>query len=266
MFIFKGSKKPSDFALENLFYSDIFGQLKSSEFLVERSGLKKNLVMYVLSGTLHVEQNGHHILKKDDAILLRLSSYHKYYTDETDICEILWIDFFGDHCEDLLMMIERESPLPVTFKEARVADLIRRCFNIYDLPDHRRELLMSEAIYSILITIAGAVKKSVVPDFINNASAYVDRNIFENIDLDAFSGYFNYSPYHFCRIFNKHFGTTPMRYIRQKKIEMSLILLSHTNDPISEIASMLGFTDQSHFNRTFRYFQGISPLEFRKKI
>jgi AraC-like DNA-binding protein len=266
MYIFKGTKKPSPFALENLFYSDIFGQLKSSDFLVERKGLKKNLVMYVLSGTLHVEQNGHHILKKDDAILLRLSQYHKYYTDETDICEILWIDFFGNHCEDMLMMIEKDSLLPVIFKETRVADLIRKCFKINDLQDHKRELLISEAIYSILITIAGTVKKNAVPDFINNASAYVDRNIFGNIDLDTFSEYFNYSSYHFCRIFNKHFGTTPMRYIRQKKVEMSELLLSHTNTPISEIAARLGFTDQSHFNKTFKQFHSISPHEFRKRI
>jgi AraC-like DNA-binding protein len=266
MYIFKGTKKPSLFALENLFYSDIFGQLKSSDFLIERKGLKKNLVMYVLSGTLHVEQNGHHILKKDEAILLRLSQDHKYYTDETDICEILWIDFFGNHCEDLLMMIERDTPLPVIFKETRIADLIRKCFKINDLQDHKRELLISEAIYSILMTIAGVVKKTVAPDFINNVSAYADRNIFENIDLNTFSEYFNYSPYHFCRIFNKFFGTTPMRYIRQKKVEMSLLLLSHTNTPISEIAARLGFTDQSHFNKTFKHFQGVSPLEFRKTI
>lgn len=60
-------------------------------------------------------------------------------------------------------------------------------------------------------------------------------------------------------------GVTFRDLIRQTQEEGSKLLLKQTNRTISEIAFENGFSEQSAFNRAFKRWTGISPLEFRKK-
>ena len=47
-----------------------------------------------------------------------------------------------------------------------------------------------------------------------------------------------------------------------KMVESRLL---HTDMRINEIVEELGFTDESHLNRLFRKYKGVSPTEFRKQ-
>lgn len=61
---------------------------------------------------------------------------------------------------------------------------------------------------------------------------------------------------------NKHFM---QQYILNYKMKMVESRLLHTDMRINEIVEELGFTDESHLNRLFRKYKGISPTEFRKQ-
>ena len=50
---------------------------------------------------------------------------------------------------------------------------------------------------------------------------------------------------------------------KMKKVEIRLL---HTDIRINEIVEELGFTDESHLNRLFRKYKGVSPTEFRKRL
>lgn len=272
MDFFRAFRAPSKFAQEYLFFTDGLGHLKSKDFLIDRVGFNNNLVMYVLSGKLHVEQNGHFILSKNEGIVLRLMDRHKYYTDEADTCEVLWIHFNGRQAEYFLKLIEQSHTMPAIFKESHVAELIRRCFTIYNANNSEREFLVSQIIYSILLSIVHYVcMENTLPginpreEFMNRAISYIDNNIYNKITLGEFAKEFNISSYHFCRTFEKYFQMTPMRYVLMKKIEISKYLLTYTHETISGIASSLSFVDQSHFTRTFKRFQNQTPLSFRKE-
>ncbi len=269
---FRVFKSPSVFAQECLFFTDGLGHLKSKDFMIDREGFNNNLIMFVLSGKLHVEQNGHHILKKGEGILLRLMDKHKYYTDESDICEILWMHFNGRQADFFLNLIKQTDTMPVLFVENRVENLIRACFSYFQENTSEREFLVSQAIYQIILIILYTVsngKNILVQDihteFMNKAINYVDENIYNKIKLENFAKQFSVSSFHFCRIFNKYFGKSPMNYILQKKIEISKYMLDYTHEPISSIASSLNFTDQSHFSKSFKNFEKESPLAYRKR-
>jgi len=47
--------------------------------------------------------------------------------------------------------------------------------------------------------------------------------------------------------------------------EISKKLLTKTERSIAEIAFESGFSEQSAFNRAFKRWTGLSPLEFRKQ-
>lgn len=273
MDFFRGFKDPSKFAQEYLYYTDALGHLKSEDFLIDRVGFNDNLVMYVLSGKLHVEQNGHFILKENEGVIMRLMDRHKYYTDAADICEILWIHLNGRQVEGFLRVIEQKHMMPAIFHEKRVGELIRKCFMLFQDNGSEREFRLSEAIYSIILTILHSICKDDVfiksdehSEFINKAISYVEGNIYDKITLQDFAGQFNFSQYHFSRVFERHFSMTPMKYVLKEKIKHSTYLLAYTHESISSIAGRLGFVDQSHFTKTFRAFINQSPLSFRKGL
>lgn len=272
MDFFRGFRSPSKFAQEFLFFTDGLGHLKSEDFHIDRVGFNNNLVMYVLSGKLHVEQNGHFILTRGEGIIMRLMDKHRYYTDAEDTCEILWLHFSGRQSEFFLKLIEQTHTMPAIFRENRIAELIRHCFTVYNANNSEREFLISQTIYSVILSIIHSLVKentllAVNPreDFRNRATDYIDSHIYDRITLSDFAKHFSISPYHFCRVFEKHFHMTPMRFVLMKKIEISKYMLTYTNETIATIAGSLGFTDQSHFTRTFKSFEGQSPMTYRRK-
>ena len=69
---------------------------------------------------------------------------------------------------------------------------------------------------------------------------------------------------HFCRFFKSMTGVSVVRYINDLRVERAAVLLSGTQDPVSQIAAAVGFEDVNYFARIFRALRGQSPTEYRK--
>lgn len=269
MDIVRAYKTPSAFAREFLFFSDGMGHQKTGDFYLDRANFKNNLIMFVVEGTLYVEQNGKRVLKKGDGIIMRLTEHHIYYSDPVDVCELLWLHFAGKECEPFLQLIEKTCGLPAVFRLPDIEDMIRGCFPIINSGNPREEILLSKAIYAALLDITHYLcDESNDPDpqtqFRDRAELYINQHIYDDITLAGLAAHFNLSTYHFCRLFRRYFEATPMQYVLAKKIEMSKYLLYYTDQSMAAIANSLGFTDQSHFSKTFRKLEGMSPTTFRK--
>lgn len=66
------------------------------------------------------------------------------------------------------------------------------------------------------------------------------------------------------RCFHTAIGTSPIRYLKQYRIQQAARMLLQTNAKISEIAEQCGFQDMSYFTRAFREQTGTVPSEYRK--
>ncbi|MDD2971232.1 MAG: AraC family transcriptional regulator [Lachnospiraceae bacterium] len=66
------------------------------------------------------------------------------------------------------------------------------------------------------------------------------------------------------RCFRDSVGISPIKYVKQFRIQNAADLLVHTDRPINDIAEQCGFQDMSYFTRSFREAKGITPTEFRK--
>lgn len=75
----------------------------------------------------------------------------------------------------------------------------------------------------------------------------------------------NLSPTHFSRAFAATVGTPPHRWLVQRRTYRACDLLRLTNLSISEVSSLCGFADQSHFTRVFKKIIGTSPGVWRRK-
>ncbi|MCK5735095.1 MAG: helix-turn-helix transcriptional regulator, partial [Spirochaetaceae bacterium] len=71
-------------------------------------------------------------------------------------------------------------------------------------------------------------------------------------------------PTYFSRLFKEEAGQSFKIYLNNLRIDEAKNLLSETTLPLIEIASRVGFEDQSYFSRVFRNVVGISPGRFRR--
>jgi len=91
---------------------------------------------------------------------------------------------------------------------------------------------------------------------------YIERHLGDEISLSAIARVAGMSRFHFARLFRASMGQSPMAYLLRQRIERAKGLLRAGELPICEIAMLLGFSDQSHFSRTFRKLTGTTPKKF----
>jgi len=76
----------------------------------------------------------------------------------------------------------------------------------------------------------------------------------------------NVHPVYLARVFRKFNDQTIGEYILNLRIRYAQGLLVNQEIPLVEIAISSGFSDQSHFTRTFKRFVGTTPGVFRKNL
>lgn len=101
------------------------------------------------------------------------------------------------------------------------------------------------------------------PNLLSQIKQYIDIHYSENLTLEELSETFFISPTHLSHIFSRKYGYSLKQYIMRRRIGEAQNLLMYTQTRITDIAICLGFGDQSHFNKIFTKYTGITPTEFR---
>jgi AraC family transcriptional regulator len=94
---------------------------------------------------------------------------------------------------------------------------------------------------------------------------FIVEHLAEDLSLSVIANQAGMSRYHFTRLFKQSTGLSPYQYVIQCRIEHAKILLCRGKMKISEVASLVGFADQSQFTRHFKRLLGITPKQLRKQ-
>jgi AraC family transcriptional regulator len=106
--------------------------------------------------------------------------------------------------------------------------------------------------------IAGTLPQYKLKQIINYIYAYLDRNL----SIKELASVVQMSPHYFSQLFKATTGITPYQYIIRCRVEQAKELLQQDRLSIAEIATMVGFADQSHLHRYFKRLMGITPKTF----
>jgi len=91
----------------------------------------------------------------------------------------------------------------------------------------------------------------------------IDTNL--TLGLKEISQSLRVHPSYLSREFSKYFDNLSFgEYIRKLRIEKAMELLKKSEYKLSAISYLTGFSDQSHFNRVFKSFTGMTPLEYKR--
>ncbi len=101
---------------------------------------------------------------------------------------------------------------------------------------------------------------------LRRAIDFIHAGLGNNVSLSGISASVDMSPYHFCRLFKQSTGLSPVQYVRRERIRRAQQLIAERRLSLVEIADELGFSDQSHFTRTFRSVLGMTPSQYSAGI
>ena len=104
------------------------------------------------------------------------------------------------------------------------------------------------------------------PRWLEQARELLHAEFFECPTLGKIAESVGVHPVHLSAAFRKHYQCTPGEYLRRLRIEFACHKLSTSDDPLSMIAAAAGFSDQSHFSKTFKLMTGMTPIRYKRLI
>ena len=121
--------------------------------------------------------------------------------------------------------------------------------------------------------IEGLVKKVmenpnrqvVLSDTLKKIVDYVNKNLSdEDMRLTLLAENMNMNPNYISQLFKKELGCGYHAYLNQVRVEKAKKYLRQTNEPISVVAELVGFSDYRIFTKIFKGIVGVTPSQFRK--
>ncbi|MBI9094021.1 MAG: helix-turn-helix domain-containing protein [Sphaerochaeta sp.] len=100
---------------------------------------------------------------------------------------------------------------------------------------------------------------------IAKALRYIHANYSGHLSLEEAAHSAQLSPNYFSSLFNTRMGVSFSSYVNKVRIEHAQRLLLDTSFPIIEIASLVGFEEQSYFSKVFKEKTNLSPGKYRKQ-
>ncbi len=95
---------------------------------------------------------------------------------------------------------------------------------------------------------------------------YMQSNLGADLHLTELAANVEMSRWHFSRMFKQSTGLSPHQYLMRERIEAAKRLLAKPLRNLQNIATELGFSDESHLITVFRRFTGLTPKQYIKKI
>jgi len=121
----------------------------------------------------------------------------------------------------------------------------------------------TDELYWWVSKCLGSVK--VEKSMLEKTREYMEINCDMPITLADCAAKAGFSAAHFCRLFRKRFGISPMSYLQKLRLDKACRLLEKTDMDLAGIVEKVGFSRTNYFCREFKKHIGISPMEYRMR-
>lgn len=214
-------------------------------------------LIIALNGQLRYEHKGKSYISDENHALLFSQGSTYSFVSETASSSIV-INFFT----------QEELPFQgiISF-ETNLANFGMRMENLWTFEKHAYKLRCMSELYDFFTKysnndanyIPSAQFQRIKPSIDYLETHYTDPNL-SNDELAAVSGI---STVYFRKLFIRRYGISPMKYVRQKRIEKAKNLLeSQYYTSISDVAEASGFSCLYYFSKAFKQETSRSPSEY----
>ena len=186
----------------------------------------------------------------------------------------LYRAFYPDSEQILSLLAELELPThnPPAFGATlyRDQDLVSGFCQLHRLLESPATALQQQTAWRELM-LSLLQRHAAVPDAakpgkehraVSQAKELLHAQLAAPPSLETLAAAVNLSPFHFARVFRRATGMPPHTWLMQQRIARARGLLQSGCLPL-EVATQLGFADQSHLSRQFKQVYGVGPGAYR---
>ena len=154
-------------------------------------------------------------------------------------------DKIQNSCKSLLPYFSNPQLLPDSIFDGKFKELL---FNILIHPNNKQIL---------------AYINQITEDYVVPIWEVMEANYYYDLKISEFAEIANRSTSTFRRNFEEHYGTTPGKWLTNKRLERAKLLLISSEKTIGDINFDCGFKNISHFSRIFKDKFNVSPTKYR---
>lgn len=127
-----------------------------------------------------------------------------------------------------------------------------------------RQTVVAEALDALVRQMGGGPEPaSASMARVRRAVEYIHANLTGAITLDEVAAAAGIDRFHLCRAFRAELGVPPYAYVLRARIARARSMLAE-GARTSDVATLLGFCDQSQLHRHFRRATGLTPGAYAK--
>lgn len=101
------------------------------------------------------------------------------------------------------------------------------------------------------------------PFVLKTVVEYIDSHLSQPLTLAELAAVASLSEYHFARMFRQSMKMAPHQYVMHQRMEKAKALVQFTQQPLTDIAMVCGFSSASHFSNRFKATTGRTPSQLR---
>lgn len=104
------------------------------------------------------------------------------------------------------------------------------------------------------------------PPWLRRVFERINDAVLEPVSVSELAADADVHPVYLAAVFRKFFKESIGEFVQRQRVEFSKRMIVRRELPLALIAVDAGFSDQSHFNRIFKRYLGVTPGEFRRRI
>lgn len=224
---------------------------------------------YIEKGERNVFCNGKGLfIKTGDITLFNPGDYHSCVQTDGDFVYCA-MNISIDVMTDLVEIITGKREQPHLSKNVLYNNEFAVHFYhllekiLHNSCEFAKEELLITLIYMLIRECGQSLKDIECRDEVIKVGCFMEQHYNEHISLDQLCDYVNLSKSTLLRAFTKKMGLTPYCYLESIRIGKAKELLRTGALPI-DVATLTGFSDQSHFTHDFSRYFGITPAAYRE--
>jgi AraC-like DNA-binding protein len=181
-----------------------------------------------------------------------------------------WVGFDGDFVRRMMRhkFFKRRQPILNAGNEEKLLALFNEMIEITHNNSPASQQILSAITINILALLYSGLQSNGTADepgmkVIQEAIVRMREAAETPLDIEGLAREFNVSYRSFRRVFARHTGLSPHKYLQEIRLARARTLLSQSSLSIKEIALRAGFEDSQYFCRFFHKKVGMTPTAFR---
>lgn len=249
----------------------------TNEWFLKRHFIESYMLIFVASGQGWLRIDGNFVELRSGGLYIgfpgQLVEANVHSLDEHGVYHMSFDVLFTQE-QDRLVALERMKQLlryEVNGELTSLSPVVvgELCQMIYQfildkdgLQRYYGQIRFQELMYTIFCDGVLAEKnEQALP--VEQVKVYLEQNYTRKISIQELAAVARMSSRHFMRIFKKRYGCSVVDYLTTYRIKQAQILMRNDhNYRLKDVASYVGYQDESYFRRKFKQISGIPPAAF----